>query len=60
MPPTTSWNRTHMNGLSWTMLILASMIGAFLLVTIGVVLLALLFGNVSDRLASNDEARRDS
>jgi hypothetical protein len=42
------------------MLILAAMIGAFLLVTIGVVVLALLLGNVSDRLSSNDETRRDS
>lgn len=59
MPSTKRWNRTHMNGFSWTMLILAAMMGAFLLVSIGVVVLALLFGNVSDRLASNDEARRD-
>lgn len=49
-----------MNGFSWTMLILAAMIGAFLLVTIGVVVLALLLGDVSDRLSSNDETRRDS
>lgn len=48
-----------MNGFSWTMLILAAMIGAFLLVTIGVVLLALLLGNVSERLSSNDEIRRN-
>jgi hypothetical protein len=49
-----------MNGFSWTMLILAAMIGVFLFATIGVVALALLLGNVSDRLSSSDEARGDS
>jgi hypothetical protein len=49
-----------MNGFSWTTLIPAAMIGAFLFVAIGAVLLALLLGNVSDRLSSNDKARGDS
>ncbi|QXE07167.1 hypothetical protein BJG93_35000 [Paraburkholderia sprentiae WSM5005] len=49
-----------MNGISWTLLILATMIGGFLFAMIGVVLLALLLGDVSNRLSSNDETRRDS
>ncbi|NML30802.1 hypothetical protein [Paraburkholderia antibiotica] len=49
-----------MNGLAWIMLILAAMIGAFLFATIGVVVLTLLFANVSDRLARTDDTRRDS
>jgi integral membrane sensor domain MASE1 len=48
-----------MNGLVWTVLILAAMIGAFLFATIGVVALALLLANVSDRIARNDEIHRD-
>ncbi|MBB5410630.1 MULTISPECIES: hypothetical protein [Paraburkholderia] len=49
-----------MDGISWITLILATMIGGFLFAMIGVVLLALLLGNVSDRLSSNDETRQDS
>jgi hypothetical protein len=48
-----------MNGLVWTMLILAAMIGAFLFATLGAVLLALLLANVSNRLAHTDENHRD-
>ncbi|WP_233828403.1 hypothetical protein [Paraburkholderia sp. ZP32-5] len=48
-----------MNGLVWTVLILAAMIGALLFVTIGVVVFALLLANVSGRLARNDEIHRD-
>jgi integral membrane sensor domain MASE1 len=49
-----------MNGLEWTMLILAAMIGATLFAAIGLVLLTLLLGDVSERLAQTDEAHRDS
>jgi uncharacterized membrane protein len=48
-----------MNGLAWIMLILAAMIGAFLFVTIGAIVLALLLANVSDRLTRTDEHHRD-
>ena len=48
---------THMNGLAWTMLVLAAMIGAFLFATIGAVLLALLLASVSNRLTRHDEHR---
>jgi hypothetical protein len=48
-----------MNGLAWIMLILAAMIGAFLFVTISVVLLVLLLANVSNRLMHNDEHHQD-
>ncbi|HEY2024682.1 hypothetical protein [Paraburkholderia sp.] len=47
-----------MNGLVWTVLILAAMVGALLVVTIGMAVLALLFANVSSRLAHNDEVHR--
>jgi integral membrane sensor domain MASE1 len=46
-----------MTVLSWAMLILAAMIGAFLFATIGALVLALLLAQVSDRLAHNDEHR---
>jgi hypothetical protein len=49
-----------MNGLAWTMLILAAMIGAFLFATLAVVVLALLLANVSERLMRNDDDHRDS
>ncbi|SMG44268.1 hypothetical protein [Paraburkholderia susongensis] len=49
-----------MNGVAWTMLILAAMIGAFLFAAIGVVLLVLLLASVSNRLTRNDEEHRDS
>jgi uncharacterized protein involved in cysteine biosynthesis len=48
-----------MNALIWLTLILAAMIGALLFTTIGALLLALLLGNVSDRLARTDEHHRD-
>ncbi|WP_186310743.1 hypothetical protein [Paraburkholderia sp. BCC1886] len=48
-----------MNGLAWTMLVLAALTGAFLFAVIGVLLLVLLFANVSDRLTRNDEDHRD-
>jgi len=48
-----------MNGLVWTVLILAAMIGALLFVAIGVVVFALLVANVSSRLAHNDENHRE-
>ncbi|MFM0737817.1 hypothetical protein PQQ51_11295 [Paraburkholderia xenovorans] len=43
-----------MNGLAWTMLVLAAMIGAALFATIGAVLLALLLASISERLTKND------
>jgi hypothetical protein len=39
------------------MLILAALIGAFLFATIGVLMLALLLAQVSERLARTDETR---
>ncbi|WP_186307969.1 hypothetical protein [Paraburkholderia sp. BCC1884] len=48
-----------MNGLAWTMLVLAAMIGAFLFATIGAVLLALLLGSVSDRITKDDDHHRE-
>jgi uncharacterized protein involved in cysteine biosynthesis len=48
-----------MNGLAWTMLVLAAMVGAFLFATIGAILVALLLGNVSDRLTRHDDHHRD-
>jgi hypothetical protein len=47
-----------MNGLVWTVLILAAMVGALLAVTTGVAVLALLCANVSSRLARHDELHR--
>ncbi|CAD6524859.1 hypothetical protein LMG28140_01698 [Paraburkholderia metrosideri] len=44
-----------MNGLSWLMLTLASIIGALFLATTGVILLALLLGNISSQLTRNDD-----
>jgi hypothetical protein len=49
-----------MNGLAWTMLILAAMIGAFLFATLAAVALALLLANVSERLMRNDDDHRES
>ncbi len=46
-----------MNGLAWLMLTFASMTGAFLFATIGVILLALLLANVSSQLTRNDDHR---
>jgi integral membrane sensor domain MASE1 len=48
-----------MNGLAWTMLVLAAMVGAFLFATIGALLVALLLANVSNRLTRDDEHRHD-
>jgi hypothetical protein len=48
-----------MNGLAWTMLILAAMIGALLFATLGAIFLALLLANVSERLMQNDDDHRD-
>ncbi|AXL52827.1 hypothetical protein DSC91_005995 [Paraburkholderia caffeinilytica] len=48
-----------MNGLAWTMLVLAAMAGAFLFATIGAILVALLLANVSNRLTRDDEHGRD-
>ncbi|MGF6769086.1 uncharacterized protein involved in cysteine biosynthesis [Paraburkholderia sp. GAS199] len=48
-----------MNGLAWTMLVLAAMIGAFLFATVGAVLLALLLGNVSERLTKDDASHHE-
>lgn len=48
-----------MNGLAWTMLVLAAMIGAFFFATVGAVLLALLLANVSNRLTRDDQHRDD-
>ncbi|MFL9897508.1 hypothetical protein PQR75_03495 [Paraburkholderia fungorum] len=48
-----------MNGLAWTMLVLAAMVGAFLFATIGAILVALLLANVSDRLTRDDEHHPD-
>jgi hypothetical protein len=47
-----------MNGFAWTTLIVAGMVGAFLFVAIGAILLVLLLANVSDRLTRNDEDHR--
>lgn len=47
-----------MNGLAWTMLVLAAMVGAFLFATVGAILVALLLANVSDRLTRDDEHAR--
>jgi integral membrane sensor domain MASE1 len=49
-----------MNGLAWTMLVLAAMIGALLFATVGAIILALLLANVSGRLTKDDAHRRDS
>lgn len=46
-----------MNGLAWTLLVLAAMVGAFLFATIGAVLLALLLASVTSRLTKDDEHR---
>jgi hypothetical protein len=48
-----------MNGFAWAMLILAGMVGALLVVTIGAIVLALLLAGVSERLARHDDDRRD-
>ncbi|MFP3565366.1 hypothetical protein [Paraburkholderia sp. SIMBA_030] len=48
-----------MNGLAWTMLVLAAMIGSLLFVTIGAIVLALLLGNVSDRLTKHGADHHD-
>ncbi|MFL9907941.1 hypothetical protein [Paraburkholderia sp. RL17-337-BIB-A] len=48
-----------MNGLAWTMLVLAAMVGAFLFATIGAILVALLLANGSDRLTRDDEHHGD-
>ncbi|MEA3082496.1 MAG: hypothetical protein QOC89_193 [Paraburkholderia sp.] len=48
-----------MNGLAWTMLVLAAMVGAFLFATIGAILVALLLANVSGRLTRDDEHHGD-
>jgi hypothetical protein len=48
-----------MNGLAWTMLVLAAMVGAFLFATIGAILVALLLANVSNRLTRDDEHGHD-
>jgi hypothetical protein len=48
-----------MNGLTWTLLVLAAMVGAFLFATIGAILVGLLLANVSDRLTRDDEHHRD-
>ncbi|WP_165848105.1 hypothetical protein [Paraburkholderia lacunae] len=48
-----------MNGLAWTMLVLAAMIGALLFATVGAIILALLLANVSGRLTRDDADRRD-
>ncbi|RKE26208.1 hypothetical protein B0G76_7820 [Paraburkholderia sp. BL23I1N1] len=48
-----------MNGLAWTMLVLAAAVGAFLFATIGAILVALLLASVSNRLARTDEHRQD-
>lgn len=46
-----------MNSLSWALLILAAMVGAFLFAAVGAATLALLLAQVSDRLARSDEQR---
>jgi len=46
-----------MNGFAWTMLIMAAMVGAFLFVAIGAILLVLL-ASVSDKLTRNDDDHR--
>ncbi|MFM0598060.1 MULTISPECIES: hypothetical protein [Paraburkholderia] len=46
-----------MNGLAWTLLVLAAMVGAFLFATIGAVLLALFLASVTSRLTKDDEDR---
>ncbi|SOE68163.1 hypothetical protein SAMN05446635_3231 [Burkholderia sp. OK233] len=48
-----------MNGLAWTMLVLAAMVGAFLFATVGAILVALLLANVSNRLTRDDEHHDD-
>ncbi|MCX4149907.1 MULTISPECIES: hypothetical protein [Paraburkholderia] len=48
-----------MNGLAWTMLVLAAMVGAFLFATVGAILVALLLANVSSRLTRDDEHHGD-
>lgn len=48
-----------MNGLAWTMLVLAAMFGALLFATIGAILLALLLGSVSSRLTKDDDHHRE-
>ena len=48
-----------MNGLAWTMLVLAGMVGAFLFATVGAILIALLLANVSNRLTRDDERHGD-
>jgi hypothetical protein len=47
-----------MNGFAWTMLIMAAMVGAFLFVAIGAILLVLLLASVSDTLTRNDDDHR--
>jgi hypothetical protein len=47
-----------MNGFAWTMLIMAAMVGAFLFVAIGAILLVLLLASVSDKLTRNDDDHR--
>jgi len=49
-----------MNGLTWTMLILAALIGAILFAAIGTALFTLLLASVSGRLGHADEARHGS
>lgn len=48
-----------MNGLAWTMMVLAAMTGAFLFATVGAVLVALLLANVSNRLTRGDDHPHD-
>ncbi|CAE6810983.1 hypothetical protein R69927_06760 [Paraburkholderia domus] len=48
-----------MNGLAWTMLVLAAMAGAFLFATVGAILVALLLANVSNRLTRDDAHHHD-
>lgn len=44
-----------MNGLTWSMLILAALIGAFLFATLGAGMLAIAFARVSGKLAGSDD-----
>jgi hypothetical protein len=46
-----------MNSLTWLVVTLGSMFGAFVVATIGVVLIALLLANVSCRLTRYDDYR---
>lgn len=48
-----------MNGLAWTLLVLAAMIGAVLCVIVGALVLVLLLANISERLTKDDHADHD-